>query len=83
MSRIILTTWGSLGDLHPMIALSLGLRDRGHDIVLATTEEYRKKVEALGLEFHAIRPEAPTDPQLVERMLSPETGPETVLKEVV
>lgn len=83
MSRIILATWGSLGDLHPMIALSLELRDRGHEVVLATTEEYRKKVEALGLEFHAMRPEAPTDPQLVERILSPETGPETVLKEVV
>ena len=38
MSRIVLTTWGSLGDLHQMIALSLELRDRGHDIVLATTE---------------------------------------------
>ena len=61
MSRIIVTTWGSLGDLHPMIALCLGLRDRGHDIVLATTETYRNKIKALGLQFHAIRPNLPEE----------------------
>ncbi|MGF1494235.1 MAG: glycosyltransferase [Microcoleaceae cyanobacterium] len=66
MSRITLTTWGSLGDLHPFIALGLGLRDRGHDIVLATTEAYRTKVESLGLEFHRIRPNLPENPKQIE-----------------
>ncbi|MGD1953439.1 MAG: glycosyltransferase [Leptolyngbyaceae cyanobacterium] len=83
MSRIILTTWGSLGDLHPIVALCLGLRDRGHDIVLATTEDYRTKVESLGLEFHAIRPALPVDPQMVERCMNPKTGPKTVLKDII
>ncbi|MEM8504391.1 MAG: glycosyltransferase [Cyanobacteria bacterium P01_D01_bin.1] len=83
MSRIVLTTWGSLGDLHPIIALSLGLQDRGHDVVLATTEDYRKKAEALGIAFHAIRPNLPEDPQMVERIMDPKTGPETVLRDVV
>lgn len=54
MSRIVLTTWGSLGDLHPMIALSLELRDRGHDIILATTQNYRETVESLALNFHTV-----------------------------
>lgn len=36
MSRIVLTTMGSLGDLHPPIAVGLGLRDRGHDALFAT-----------------------------------------------
>lgn len=83
MSRIILATWGSLGDLHPIIALSLSLRDRGHDVVLATTEGYRSKVESLGLKFHAIRPDLPEDPQLFERLMDPKIGPKLVLKDLV
>jgi rhamnosyltransferase subunit B len=40
MSRIVVTTIGSLGDLHPMIAIGLELRDRGHEIVFATLKDY-------------------------------------------
>lgn len=83
MSRIVLTTWGSLGDLHPMLALSLELRDRGHQIILATTESYRNKVESLGLEFRSIRPDLPEDPQLISRMMDPKTGSKVVLKDTV
>jgi UDP:flavonoid glycosyltransferase YjiC (YdhE family) len=36
--RIVLTTVGSLGDLHPYIAIALGLKARGHDAVVATGE---------------------------------------------
>ena len=36
MSRIVLTTIGSLGDIHPTIAIALELRKRGHDVVFAT-----------------------------------------------
>jgi len=35
--RIILTTFGSLGDLFPYIAVALGLQARGHEAVIATT----------------------------------------------
>ncbi|MGD1856363.1 MAG: glycosyltransferase [Leptolyngbyaceae cyanobacterium] len=83
MSRIILTTWGSLGDLHPMLALSLNLRDRGHDIILAAPASYQTKVESLGLEFQAIRPDLPKDPLLIEQTMDPKTGAKTVLKEIV
>ncbi|MGF1478048.1 MAG: glycosyltransferase [Cyanophyceae cyanobacterium] len=83
MSRIILTTWGSLGDLHPILALSLGLRDHYHDVVVATTEVYRTQVEALGLEFQSIRPDLPEDPQVVKQLMDPKAGPELVLKDLV
>ncbi len=65
MSRIILTTIGSFGDLHPKIAIALELRKRGHDVVFATHKEYQEKIEALGFEFHRIRPDntALSDPQ--------------------
>jgi UDP:flavonoid glycosyltransferase YjiC (YdhE family) len=57
VARIVITTMGSLGDLHPYLALALGLRARGHDPVLATAAGYRRKIEALGLGFRAVRPD--------------------------
>ena len=33
MAKIVLATFGSLGDLHPLIALGIELRARGHEIV--------------------------------------------------
>ncbi|NET39220.1 MAG: glycosyltransferase [Cyanothece sp. SIO1E1] len=54
MSRIVLTTIGSLGDLHPKIAIALELRRRGHDVVFATHQEYQATINALGFEFHVI-----------------------------
>jgi rhamnosyltransferase subunit B len=47
---------GSLGDLHPFIALGLALRELGADVVLACACEYQTKVERAGLRFRALRP---------------------------
>jgi rhamnosyltransferase subunit B len=57
--HIVLTTIGSLGDLHPMIALVIELRRRGHNTTIATTEFYRQKIESIGIGFHPIRPNRP------------------------
>ena len=57
MARIVFATIGSLGDLHPVIALTLELRRRGHGAEIATSEMYREKIGALGLTFHALRPD--------------------------
>jgi rhamnosyltransferase subunit B len=54
--KIVLATMGSLGDLHPFIALGCALRDRGVNVVLACAVEYGSKVTAAGLQFHALRP---------------------------
>ena len=82
MSRIILTTIGSFGDLHPKIAIALELRKRGHDVVFATHKEYQNKIEALGFEFHRMRPDntALNDPQEMARMMDLKTGTEYVIK---
>ena len=37
MSRIVFATHGSLGDLHPVLAMATEMRRRGHDIVIATS----------------------------------------------
>jgi len=54
--KVVLATVGSLGDLHPFIALAAALRDRGLNVHLACAPEYQGKVEAAGLAFHPLRP---------------------------
>lgn len=82
--RIVLATFGSLGDLHPTIALALELRKRGHHAVIATTEAYRSKVEGIGLGFHSLRPELDfNDPGLMQQMLDSKTGTEVIVREIL
>jgi rhamnosyltransferase subunit B len=85
MSRIVVTTLGSLGDLHPFIALGLELRDRGHDIVFATVKDYRSRIEAIGFEFHSIRPDYVTinDKEMMEMMMDLRKGPERVVRDYI
>jgi rhamnosyltransferase subunit B len=58
--RVVLNTVGSLGDLHPFIALALELKRLDVSAVIASFDEYREKVEAEGLEFRATEPDLPT-----------------------
>jgi len=54
--KIVLATTGTLGDLHPFLAIALRLREVGLHPVLAAMEDYRSVVEAEGIDFHAVRP---------------------------
>lgn len=84
-ARIVLTTFGSLGDLHPYLALARGLKERGHRPLVATSEVYRAKAEALGLDFHPVRPDMPdlaTSQDLMRRAMDLRTGPEVVIREL-
>ncbi|MDQ3920682.1 MAG: glycosyltransferase, partial [Acidobacteriota bacterium] len=47
--KIVISTFGSFGDVHPYIAVALELKRRGHRPVIATSEIYREKTDALGL----------------------------------
>src|SRR6516225_7720892 len=84
--RIVLTTFGSLGDLHPYVSVALGLQARGHEAVIATSGYYRRKIEALGLGFRAVRPDHPdpeADPELMRRIMDRRTGSEFVIRELM
>lgn len=85
MGRFLLATIGSLGDLHPFIAIGLGLVERGHSVTIATSKVHGPKVEAAGLKFHPIRPEgSPEENQeLAERVMDPKLGPEIVMRELI
>jgi rhamnosyltransferase subunit B len=74
--RVVVTTFGSLGDVYPYLALALGLRARGHEVVVATGRCYQARIEALGLGFAAVRPDCDwlTDPAVVARLSHPRWG---------
>lgn len=80
--RIVLTTHGTLGDLHPFLAIALELKKRGHKPVIATSEYHRPKIEELDIGFRAIRPDISfDDKQLHRRLTEPRRGLERVIRE--
>jgi rhamnosyltransferase subunit B len=84
MAKIVLSTIGSLGDLHPMLALGLELKRRGHSVVINTQRGYEEKIVGLGLAFAPLRPEAePDDEELRRKVLDEAGGPEFVIRELI
>jgi rhamnosyltransferase subunit B len=84
--RIVLTAFGSLGDLHPYLAVALGLQARGHEAIIATTGHYRQKVEALGVGFRHVRPDGPdlhADTDVMRRIMDARKGSEYVIRELM
>jgi hypothetical protein len=55
------------------VALALGLQSRGHEAILATGECYRRKIEALGIGFRAVRSDCSwlADPVVMRRLTHP------------
>jgi rhamnosyltransferase subunit B len=82
--HILFATIGSLGDLHPCLALALELQQRGHHVTIATTEFYRSKVESLGLGFQSLRPNwNPNDPDLIRQCEDLKRGPEILFRRLI
>jgi rhamnosyltransferase subunit B len=80
--RIVFSTFGTFGDVNPLIALSLELKRRGHTPVLAIPAMFREKVEPLGIEFAAVRPDQdPSDKRMVEMIWDIKKGTERGLRE--
>ncbi len=84
MSRIVLAPFGSLGDLHPFLAIGIELRNRGHEIVVSTLEPYREKIDALGFEFRSLRPHFdPEDREKVKEVMDERNGSETLIRKYI
>lgn len=56
--KIAILTIGTMGDVAPLLAFGVGLKQSGHSVTVATYEAYRSKVEELNLGFAAL----PGDP---------------------
>ena len=84
MSNIVLATFGSLGDLHPMIALGLELQRRGHHVRFAAMDFYREKIVSLGFEHSRMAPHfSPDDVAHVPEMVDAKKGTEKILREII
>lgn len=85
--KIVIAVFGSLGDMHPVIALGLELKKRGHAVAFAAMEFYREKIEMLGFEFCPMRPhfnlETEDSKELAVRLMDAKTGSELLLKEMI
>jgi rhamnosyltransferase subunit B len=82
--RIVIATIGSLGDLHPCLAIALELTRRGHRLTIASTECYRAKVEELGIAFHPMRPNwNPTNPEIIRQCENLRRGPEVLFRNLL
>jgi rhamnosyltransferase subunit B len=84
MAIVVLSTFGSLGDLHPKIALGLELKKRGHRVRFASMDYYREKLESLGFDFYAMAPHMdPSDVAEIPEMVDAKTGTEKILKGII
>src|SRR5688572_2593324 len=84
--RVVLATFGSLGDLHPYIALAKQLARRGHEPVIATTDHYEPAIRAAGLGFAPMHPlEAQLGPpeRHIEKLFDRWRGPEYMVRELL
>jgi rhamnosyltransferase subunit B len=82
-ARIVLTTFGSLGDLYPYLAIGQGLKTRGYDPVVATSASYEPLVRGHGLDFAPVRPDI-LDPDAMRaemrHVMDEHRGSELVIK---
>jgi rhamnosyltransferase subunit B len=86
MARVLLATFGSLGDLHPYIAVGRALQARGHIARLATCSDYRAQVESEGLEFAPVAPSLAalgTLEELARRVSHPLRGTQVLVQELL
>jgi sterol 3beta-glucosyltransferase len=49
--RILITTFGTRGDIQPFIALGIGLKNAGHDVAICTSEGYKSFVDEYDLGY--------------------------------
>jgi rhamnosyltransferase subunit B len=82
--RIVLTSWGSHGDVYPYLGIALELKARGHEPVLAVPEYFRSLVEGEGIAYRPVGPHFdPSDREMLDRILDVWRGAEAIIKETV
>lgn len=83
--KTVLATFGSLGDLHPFVALAKGLQARGHEPIIATSEYHRELIERQHIGFFPVRPdllEFAERPEIFRLLMDRNRGTAAVIKQV-
>lgn len=86
MSRILFATIGSLGDVHPMMAMGQELVRLGHQVTIATSDRHGHRIIEAGLNFAEIPPKFPAKEEqnrLMERWMDPKHGSDRVVRELI
>ncbi|MBS0658106.1 MAG: glycosyltransferase family 1 protein [Verrucomicrobia bacterium] len=81
--RILLGTIGSLGDLHPYLAVGRALRARGVEVVVASAPAHGPRIVAAGLSAAPVRPDEPDwlqQPELMAEIMHPRLGTELLIR---
>jgi UDP:flavonoid glycosyltransferase YjiC (YdhE family) len=82
--RIVLTSWGSYGDVFPYLGIALALKRQGMTPVLAVPAYYRSIVDAAGIAFEPVGPDVDlADFQLIRRLMDPKRGSEVIIREIL
>jgi UDP:flavonoid glycosyltransferase YjiC (YdhE family) len=81
--KIGIQTWGSEGDVRPLLALAAGLRAAGHEVTLVVTHVSNKDYAALGASFGVpVRPAGRLDQDLVKHAAEVLAGRTGILRQV-
>jgi rhamnosyltransferase subunit B len=86
MANILFPTFGTLGDVHPFLAIALELQARGHKPTIATLEIYRSKIEEAGIGFEPIPPHFDNTEkwkEQVPRLMDGQEGTTRLFREVL
>ena len=86
MARVLLATFGSLGDLHPYSPWAARCRRAAINARIATSSDYQPNVEVAGLEFAPVAPslaELGTPAELARRVSDPLRGTQTLMQELI
>jgi len=83
--QVLIATIGSFGDLHPYLAIAIGLKARGHSVTLASSAMYREKVQSEGIRFVGIPPDMAGlehNPEVRRRSMATFDGTRYVVQEI-
>lgn len=86
MRKILMTTFGSYGDLHPYIGMAKALIANGDQVTIATHADYQEHVERVGARFVLIRPgleEAGPKEKWAPQVNHPVFGPRFIMQTFV
>jgi rhamnosyltransferase subunit B len=85
--RLLITTFGSLGDLFPYIAVAKELQQRGVSVAIASTEDHKPYLDLHGVEFVPMGVNVTDmlehEPHLMRKIMDRDNGSEYVLRHLV
>lgn len=81
LMRVLITTWGSLGDIYPYLAVADELNKRNAIVTIACNTHHQALIESKGHTFRAIRPHFTADAQFFRKAMDEYTGGRYLLRD--